>query len=146
VVDDPAQLRAATDAMSGNADPEEQVVQFETKRAKRKREEPHNADGDMPHDATVITLQAGRLHEIASEAEAALIAARAVPYPRQSLVPSLRRALRDAHRQRRRDGLRCIVVQLRETEIDQLIRRKLLQADARHDVHGIRNAFDQRPE
>jgi hypothetical protein len=48
-----------------------------------------------------------------------------------------------AHRQRRRDGLRCIVVQLRETEIDELIRRKLLQADARNDVHGIRNAFDQ---
>jgi hypothetical protein len=38
-----------------------------------------------------------------------------------------------AHRQRRRDGLRCIVVQLRETEIDELIRRKLLQADARND-------------
>jgi hypothetical protein len=45
-----------------------------------------------------------------------------------------------AHRQRRRDGLRCIVVQLRETEIDELIRRKLLQADERNDVHGIRNA------
>jgi hypothetical protein len=51
-----------------------------------------------------------------------------------------------AHRQRRRDGLRCIVVQLRETEIDELIRRKLSQADARNDVHGIWNAFDQRPE
>jgi hypothetical protein len=37
-----------------------------------------------------------------------------------------------AHRQRRRDGLRCIVVQLCETEIDELIRRKLLQADARY--------------
>ena len=36
-----------------------------------------------------------------------------------------------AHRQRRRDGLRCIVVQLRETEIDELIRMGLLQADAR---------------
>ena len=51
-----------------------------------------------------------------------------------------------AHRQRRRDGLRCILVQLRETEIDELIRRKFLQADARNDVHSIRNAFDQRPE
>ena len=45
-----------------------------------------------------------------------------------------------AHRQRRRDGLRCIVVQLRETEIDELIRRKLLQADARNDVYAIREA------
>ena len=46
-----------------------------------------------------------------------------------------------AHRQRRRDGLRCIVVQLRETEIDELIRRKLLQADARNDVYAIREAL-----
>jgi hypothetical protein len=46
-----------------------------------------------------------------------------------------------AHRQRRRDGLRCIVVQLRETEIDELIRRKLLQADARNDVYAIRDAL-----
>jgi hypothetical protein len=46
-----------------------------------------------------------------------------------------------AHRQRRRDGLRCIVVQLRETEIDELIRRKLLQADARNDIYAIRDAL-----
>jgi hypothetical protein len=46
-----------------------------------------------------------------------------------------------AHRQRRRDGLRCIVVQLRETEIDELIRRKLLQADARNDPYAIRQAL-----
>ena len=46
-----------------------------------------------------------------------------------------------AHRQRRREGLRCIVVQLRETEIDELIRRKLLQADARNDVYAIREAL-----
>ena len=46
-----------------------------------------------------------------------------------------------AYRQRRRDGLRCIVVQLRETEIDELIRRKLLQADARNDVYAIREAL-----
>ena len=46
-----------------------------------------------------------------------------------------------AHRQRRRDGLRCIVVQLRETEIDELIRRKLMQAGARNDVYAIREAL-----
>ena len=50
------------------------------------------------------------------------------------------------HRERRREGLRCVTIELRETEIDELIRRKLLQADVRNDVHGIRNAFDQRPE
>jgi hypothetical protein len=46
-----------------------------------------------------------------------------------------------AHRQRRRDGLRCIVVQLRETEIDELIRKGLLRADARNDVYAIREAL-----
>ena len=46
-----------------------------------------------------------------------------------------------AHRQRRREGLRCIVVQLRETEIDELIRKGLLQADARNDVFAVRNAL-----
>jgi len=46
-----------------------------------------------------------------------------------------------AHRQRRREGLRCIVVQLRETEIDELIGKGLLQADARNDPYAIRNAL-----
>ena len=46
-----------------------------------------------------------------------------------------------AHRQRRREGLRCVVVQLRETEIDELIRKGLLQADARNDVYAVRNAL-----
>ena len=46
-----------------------------------------------------------------------------------------------AHRQRRREGLRCVVVQLRETEIDVLIRKGLLQADARNDVYAVRDAL-----
>jgi hypothetical protein len=45
-----------------------------------------------------------------------------------------------AHRQRRA-GLRCIVVQLRETEIDVLIRRGLLKADARNNVRAIGEAI-----
>ena len=46
-----------------------------------------------------------------------------------------------AHRKRRQAGLRCVVVQLRETEIDELVRRGLLQADARNDVYAVRNAL-----
>ena len=34
-----------------------------------------------------------------------------------------------------------IVVQLRETEIDELVRKGLLQADARNDVYAVRNAL-----
>jgi hypothetical protein len=37
------------------------------------------------------------------------------------------------HRQRRRDGLRCLNVELRETEIDALIGLKLLTAEKRND-------------
>ena len=46
-----------------------------------------------------------------------------------------------AHRQRRRAGLRCIVVQIRQTEVTELIRRKLLEADARHDANAVRTAL-----
>ena len=45
------------------------------------------------------------------------------------------------HRERRREGLRCITIELRETEIDELNRRKLLQADARNDPYAIREAL-----
>ena len=45
-----------------------------------------------------------------------------------------------AHRKRRRAGLRCVVVQLRETEIDVRIRKGLLNADARNDVYAVRDA------
>jgi hypothetical protein len=46
-----------------------------------------------------------------------------------------------AHRKRRRAGLRCVVVQLRETEIDVLIRKGLLKADARNNVRAIGDAI-----
>jgi hypothetical protein len=45
------------------------------------------------------------------------------------------------HRQRRRLGLRCIVVQLRETEVDELIRKGLLAQDARNDRVALREAL-----
>ena len=46
-----------------------------------------------------------------------------------------------AHGQRRREGLRCIVVQLRETEVDVLIRKGLLKPDARNDPNAICDAL-----
>jgi hypothetical protein len=45
------------------------------------------------------------------------------------------------HRQRRRMGLRCVVVELRETEIDALTRKGFLKADARNDPYTIREAL-----
>jgi hypothetical protein len=44
------------------------------------------------------------------------------------------------HRQRRRLGLRCIVVELRETEVDELVRRGLLTEDAGNDRFALRKA------
>ena len=44
-------------------------------------------------------------------------------------------------RQRRKEGLRCLTIELRETEVDVLIRRGLLKADARNDRLAVVNAL-----
>ena len=41
------------------------------------------------------------------------------------------------HRERRRDGLRCLTIELRETEIDALVRIGLLRAEMRNDQNSI---------
>jgi hypothetical protein len=45
------------------------------------------------------------------------------------------------HRSRRRAGLRCLTIELRETEVTELIRRELLEAGARHDANAVRRAL-----
>jgi hypothetical protein len=45
------------------------------------------------------------------------------------------------HRERRREGIRCVTIELRETEVTELIRRKLLDPGARADLHAIRSAI-----
>jgi hypothetical protein len=45
------------------------------------------------------------------------------------------------HRQRRRDGMRCLQLEIRDTEIDELIRRKLLKEETRNDKQAILDAF-----
>jgi hypothetical protein len=45
------------------------------------------------------------------------------------------------HRQRRRDGLRCLVIELRETEIDELVRKGLLKPETRNDTAAIIDAL-----
>jgi hypothetical protein len=44
------------------------------------------------------------------------------------------------HRRRRQNGMRCLFIELRETEIDQLIRHKLLAPDSRNDLGALRKA------
>jgi hypothetical protein len=45
------------------------------------------------------------------------------------------------HRERRRDGLRCLTIELRETEIDALIHRGLLKPETRNDMVPIIKAL-----
>ena len=45
------------------------------------------------------------------------------------------------HRERRRDGLRCMTIEVREAEIDALIRKGFLRDDARHDLQAVKKAF-----
>jgi hypothetical protein len=45
------------------------------------------------------------------------------------------------HRERRRDGLRCLTIELRETEVAELVRQGFLQKDARNDPQALSNAF-----
>jgi hypothetical protein len=45
------------------------------------------------------------------------------------------------HRQRRRDGLRSLTIELRETEIEELIRMGLLKLDTRNDRDAIIDAL-----
>ena len=44
------------------------------------------------------------------------------------------------HRKRRRDGLRCLRIEIRETEIDALIELGLLRNDDRQDRNAILSA------
>ena len=45
------------------------------------------------------------------------------------------------HRGRRQLGLRCLTIELRETEIDVLIRRGRLAPDSRGDLLAVRKAL-----
>ena len=45
------------------------------------------------------------------------------------------------HRERRRDGLRCMTIELRETEIAALADRGLLRDETRNDWRAVKQAF-----
>ena len=45
------------------------------------------------------------------------------------------------HRERRSKGLRCLMIELRETEIVALIRKRLLKFEMRNDLNAVRGAL-----
>ena len=45
------------------------------------------------------------------------------------------------HRQRQRDGLRCLTIELYETEVDALIQKGLLKSETRNDPFAVIEAL-----
>ena len=45
------------------------------------------------------------------------------------------------HRERRRLGLRCLTIEVRETEIDALIRKGLLKSETRNNPSAVSEAL-----
>jgi hypothetical protein len=58
-------------------------------------------------------------------------------------IPSTAAQRMRLHRKRRRLGLCCLTFELRETEIDALIRRGLLQAEMRNDTYSVGKALGE---
>jgi len=56
-------------------------------------------------------------------------------------MPSLAAERMRRHRQRQRNGLRCLVIELRATEIEMLICKGLLKWETRNDRNAIVNAL-----
>ena len=65
----------------------------------------------------------------------------AIPPTTEPAAPSAAAERMRRHRQRRRDGLRCLVIELRETEIDVLIRKGLLKRETRNDTSAIIDGY-----
>jgi hypothetical protein len=63
------------------------------------------------------------------------------PVSAEPAAPSAAAERMRRHRQRRRDGLRCLIIELRETEINALIRKGLLGAENRHDYDSVQSAL-----
>lgn len=56
-------------------------------------------------------------------------------------APSGAAARMRRHRQRQRDGLRCLVIELRATEIETLVHRGYLKNETRNDERAVIEAL-----
>jgi hypothetical protein len=45
------------------------------------------------------------------------------------------------HRERRRNGMRCLTIEVRESEINMLVHMKLLKSEMRNDANAIIEAL-----
>src|SRR5271165_4062722 len=58
-----------------------------------------------------------------------------------STAPSASALRMRRHRERRRNGLRCVMIELRASEIDALVRRGLLRAGTHNSEQAIKEAL-----
>src|SRR5229473_6848439 len=94
----------------------------------------------MDRGATDVSTQADRAGPGAGMGAGAMSGAPSDPSTADAArSPGAQRMAR--HRQRRRNGLRSVTVDLRESEIDQLIRCRLLAPASRADPFALRKAI-----
>ena len=60
---------------------------------------------------------------------------------RVRLIPSAAAQRMRLHRERQRQGFRCLTIALHETEIDNLVRRGLLKDETRNDMDAVQMAL-----
>ena len=77
-----------------------------------------------------------KLRAMPEDAEMTAIPPATEPATRTAAAERMRR-----HRQRHRDGYRCLMIELRETEVDALIKKGLLAAESRLDYDSVQLAF-----
>jgi hypothetical protein len=58
-----------------------------------------------------------------------------------AIAPSAAARRMRRHRERRRDGLRCMTIELRETEVTALIQKGFLNEEARNNRRAVISAF-----
>jgi hypothetical protein len=56
-------------------------------------------------------------------------------------MPNLAAERMRRHRQRQRDGLRCLTIEIHEAEIDVLVQTGFLKAETRNDSYAITEAL-----
>jgi len=61
--------------------------------------------------------------------------------PGREPVPSAAAERMRRHRERRRDGLRCVTIEVRDSEIDTLVRMGLLRPEMRNYANAIIEAL-----
>ena len=78
--------------------------------------------------------------EAVRELEVKCCDAKQTTHPTSRRAPSVV-AAGDRGRAVAKAGLLCATIELRETEVAELVKRGLMKADARHDIHVIRSAL-----